>query len=111
MLAEGRGHAGANKQDRHADQWNAPGRPDVCSGRLRWRFEMPIPRNMPVRRAKARARAESSEIDSFGAWISFLVVFATVMAVIVVWQNFNDHAYSLATGAHPHLVTSALAAK
>jgi hypothetical protein len=64
---------------------------------------------MPLRRAKTRAA--SSEIDSFGAWISFLVVFAAVMAVIVVWQNFNDHAYSLATSAHPHLITSALAEK
>jgi hypothetical protein len=72
---------------------------------------MSILRNMPVRRARARARAASSEIDSFGAWISFLVVFASVMAVIVVWQNFNDHAYSLATGAHPHVITSALAQK
>lgn len=72
---------------------------------------MSILRNMPVRRAQARARAASSEIDSFGAWISFLVVFAAVMAVIVVWQNFNDHAYSLATGAHPHVITSALAQK
>lgn len=70
---------------------------------------MPIPRNMPV--GSAKARAASSEIDSFGAWISFLVVFAAVMAVIVVWQNFNDHAYSLATSAHPHLITSTLAAK
>jgi hypothetical protein len=70
---------------------------------------MPILRNMPIRRAKARAA--SSEIDSFGAWISFLVVFASVMAVLVLWQNFNDHAYSLATNAHPHLVTSALAQK
>ncbi len=72
---------------------------------------MSILRNMPVRQARARARAASSEIDSFGAWISFLVVFASVMAVIVVWQNFNDHAYSLATGAHPHMLTSALAQK
>jgi hypothetical protein len=64
---------------------------------------------MTIRRAKARAA--TSEIDSFGAWISFLVVFASVMAVIVVWQNFNDHAYSLATNAHPQLITSALAEK
>ena len=70
---------------------------------------MPIPRNMTIRRAKARAA--TPEIDSFGAWISFLVVFAAVMAMIVVWQNFNDHAYSLATSAHPHLITSALAGK
>jgi hypothetical protein len=70
---------------------------------------MPIPLNSPLRRAKARAA--HSEIDSFGAWISFLVVFAAVMAVIVVWQNFNDHAYSLATNAHPHLITSAFAQK
>ena len=68
-----------------------------------------IPRSMPVRLAKARAA--TSEIDSFGAWVTFLVVFASVMAVIVVWQNFNDHAYSLATGAHPHMITSALAEK
>jgi hypothetical protein len=64
---------------------------------------------MPVRRT--RARAATSEIDNFGAWISFLVVFAAVMAVLVVWQNFNDHAYSLATNTHPHMVGSALAAK
>ena len=68
-----------------------------------------IPRNMPVRLAKARAA--TSEIDSFGAWVTFLVVFASVMAVIVVWQNFNDHAYSHATSAHPHAITSALAEK
>ena len=68
-----------------------------------------IPRNMPVRLAKARAA--TSEIDSFGVWISCLVVFASVTAVIVVWQNFYDHAYSLATSAHPHAITSALAEK
>lgn len=70
---------------------------------------MSILRNMPMRRA--RARAANPEIDSFGAWISFLVVFAAVMAVLVVWQNFNDHAYSLATNAHPHMPGSAFAAK
>jgi hypothetical protein len=70
---------------------------------------MRIPSNRPLRRAKARA--VRSEIDSFGAWVSFLVVFAAVMAVIVVWQNFNDHAYSLATNAHPHVIGTALAEK
>jgi hypothetical protein len=34
-------------------------------------------------------------MDGFGAWISFLVVFASVMAVLVVWHNLNDHAYTL----------------
>ena len=68
-----------------------------------------IPRNMPVRLSKARAA--TSEIDSFGTWISFLVVFASVTAVIVVWQNFNDHAYSHATSAHPHVIASAVVEK
>lgn len=70
---------------------------------------------MPTRlhslRQAARSRTARTEIDSFGAWISFLVVFASVMAVLVVWQNYNDHAYSLARGAQPHLVTTALAEK
>jgi len=57
-----------------------------------------------------RTRAAEREIDNFGAWISFLVVFASVLAVLVVWQNYNDHAYSLAKG-HPHFVTTALAEK
>ncbi len=56
-----------------------------------------------------QSRAADREIDSFGAWISFLVVFASVMAVLVVWQNYNDHAYSIAGGMHPHLTTTALA--
>jgi hypothetical protein len=38
-------------------------------------------------------------------------VFASVMAVLVVWQNYNDHAYSLARGISPHIVTTALAEK
>jgi hypothetical protein len=58
-----------------------------------------------------RTRAAGREIDNFGAWISFLVVFASVLAVLVVWQNYNDHAYSLAKGGHPHIVTTALAEK
>ena len=58
-----------------------------------------------------RTRTAEREIDSFGAWISFLVVFASVMAVLVVWQNYNDHAYSLVRGAGPHIVTTALAEK
>jgi hypothetical protein len=62
-------------------------------------------------RQAVRTRAAEREIDSFGAWISFLVVFASVMAVLVVWQNYNDHAYSLARGASPHIMTSALAEK
>jgi hypothetical protein len=70
---------------------------------------------MPTRlrslRQAARSHTAGREIDNFGAWISFLVVFASVMAVLVVWQNYNDHAYSLARGAHPHIVTTALAEK
>ncbi len=70
---------------------------------------------MPTRlrslRPAARSRTAGREIDNFGAWISFLVVFASVLAVLVVWQNYNDHAYSLARGAHPHVVTTALAEK
>ena len=68
-------------------------------------------RNSERRRPMAtiRTRAATSEIDSFGAWISFLVVFAAVMAVVVVWQNFNDHAYSLARGAQPHMIVSTIA--
>lgn len=49
-------------------------------------------------------RASAPEIDGFGAWISFLVVFASVLAVIVVWHNLNDHAYTLTVGA-PHVET------
>jgi hypothetical protein len=64
------------------------------------------PRRSPSR---ARSRAASSEIDTFGTWISFLVVFAAVTAVIVVWQNFNDHAYSLAGGMQPHGIVSTVA--
>ena len=59
----------------------------------------------------ARTRAAGREVDNFGAWVSFLVVFASVMAVLVEWQNYNDHAYSLARGGHPHIVTTALAEK
>jgi hypothetical protein len=70
---------------------------------------------MPTRLLSPRqavpTRVAGREIDNFGAWISFLVVFASVMAVLVVWQNYNDHAYSLAKGGHPHLVTTALAKK
>jgi len=70
---------------------------------------------MPTRlrslRNIARTRTAEREIDNFGAWISFLVVFASVLAVLVVWQNYNDHAYSLARGVHPHFVTTALAEK
>ncbi len=70
---------------------------------------------MPTRlrslKSTVRARTAGREIDNFGAWISFLVVFASVMAVLVVWQNYNDHAYSLAKGGHPHVVTTALAEK
>lgn len=58
-----------------------------------------------------QSRAADREIDSFGAWISFLVVFASVMAVLVVWQNYNDHAYSLTGGTHSHIMTTALAEK
>jgi hypothetical protein len=58
-----------------------------------------------------RMRTAEREIDNFGAWISFLVVFASVLAVLVVWQNYNDHAYSLAKGGHAHIVTTALAEK
>jgi len=69
---------------------------------------------MPTRlrslRNIARTRTAEREIDNFGAWISFLFVFASVLAVLVVWQNYNDHAYSLAKG-HPHIVTTALAEK
>ena len=68
------------------------------------------PHRSPARTG-SRSRAASSEIDSFGAWISFLVVFASVMAVVVVWRNFNDHAYSLATGMHPHGIVSTVAAR
>ena len=68
------------------------------------------PHRSPARTG-SRSRAATSEIDSFGAWISFLVVFAAVMAVVVVWQNFNDHAYSLANGMHPHGIVSAVAAR
>ena len=59
----------------------------------------------------AHTHAPGREIDNFGAWISFLVVFASVLAVLVVWQNYNDHAYSLAKGGPPHIVTTALAEK
>lgn len=58
---------------------------------------------------RMQARAARSEIDSFGAWISFLVVFAAVMAVILLWQNFNDHAYSLAGNTAPHTIVSTVA--
>jgi hypothetical protein len=58
-----------------------------------------------------RTRTAGREIDNFGAWISFLVVFASVLAVLVVWQNYNNHAYSLAKGGHQHIVTTALAEK
>ena len=70
---------------------------------------MPTRLRSPIR--AVRARTAGREIDNFGAWISFLVVFASVMAVLVVWQNYNDHAYSLAHGGHPHIVTTALAEK
>jgi hypothetical protein len=74
---------------------------------------MTIYSNSEVRRspARARARTANSEIDSFGAWISFLVVFASVMATIVVWQNFNDHAYSVATNVEPHTIISTVASR
>ena len=72
---------------------------------------MSVYRTLEPRRSSSRGRSRSatSEIDSFGAWISFLVVFAAVMAVVVVWQNFNDHAYSLASGMQPHAVVSTVA--
>jgi hypothetical protein len=72
---------------------------------------MSIYRTSEPRRSSSRGRSRSatSEIDSFGAWISFLVVFAAVMAVVVVRQNFNDHAYSLATGVQPHGIISTVA--
>ncbi len=70
-----------------------------------------MPTRLRVLKQTIQSRAAGREIDSFGAWISFLVVFASVMAVLVVWQNYNDHAYSLARGTHPHIVTTALAEK
>ncbi len=70
-----------------------------------------MPTRLRIAKQAARSSTNGREIDSFGAWISFLVVFASVMAVLVVWQNYNDHAYSLAGGAHPHIVTTALAEK
>jgi hypothetical protein len=72
---------------------------------------MSVYRTSELRRfsTRVRSRSATSEIDSFGAWISFLVVFAAVMAVVVVWQNFNDHAYSLASGMQPHAVVSTVA--
>jgi len=72
---------------------------------------MSILRITEHRRTPSRARAAKREIDNFGAWMSFLVVFASVMAVLVVWQNFNDHAYSLATNTQPHLIASTIAQK
>jgi hypothetical protein len=70
---------------------------------------MSILRRSQARRIAVRSEAADPHIDSFGAWVSFLVVFASVMAVIVVWQNFNDHAYSLASGTTPHALTTAIA--
>ena len=70
-----------------------------------------MPTRLRSQNPAVRARTAGREIDNFGAWISFLVVFASVMAVLVVWQNYNDHSYSLARGAHPHIVTTALAEK
>ncbi len=70
-----------------------------------------MPTRLRIAKQAARSPTAGREIDGFGAWISFLVVFASVMAVLVVWQNYNDHAYSLARGAHPHIVTTALAEK
>lgn len=63
-------------------------------------------------RHQSAGRASAPEIDGFGAWISFLVVFAAVLAVIVVWHNLNDHAYTL-TASAPHVETvgSAVAPK
>ena len=49
----------------------------------------------PETALRGRAVRRTPEMDGFGAWISFLVVFASVMAVIVVWHNLNDHAYTL----------------
>jgi hypothetical protein len=70
-----------------------------------------MPTRLRSTKQAAHSRVAGREIDSFGAWISFLVVFVSVMAVLVVWQNYNDHAYSLAKGTHPHIVTTALAEK
>jgi hypothetical protein len=56
---------------------------------------MPTYPRSPEIAPRARASRRTPEIDGFGAWISFLVVFASVMAVIVVWHNLNDHAYTL----------------
>lgn len=56
---------------------------------------------------QAAGRTSVPEIDGFGAWISFLVVFASVLAVIVVWHNLNDHAYTLTAGATPTVAVAA----
>jgi len=67
---------------------------------------MPTHLRGPGSGARRRTTGQTSipEIDGFGAWISFLVVFASVLAVIVVWHNLNDHAYTLASSA-PHIET------
>jgi hypothetical protein len=56
---------------------------------------MPTPLRSPETAPRRRAGRRTPAIDGFGAWISFLVVFASVMAVVVVWHNLNDHAYTL----------------
>lgn len=62
---------------------------------------MPIPLRSPEIARRRRAGRRTPEMDGFGAWISFLVVFVSVMAAIVVWHNLNDHAYTLTASVTP----------
>jgi hypothetical protein len=72
---------------------------------------MPTYPRSPEIAPRARASRRTPEIDGFGAWISFLVVFASVMAVVVVWHNLNDHAYTLtaSVGTPVHIDTNGAA--
>ena len=69
---------------------------------------MPTP--LPAREVQQHSsRRPSPRIDGFGAWISIVVLVASVTAAFVMRQNIDDHIYNVASVRHAATTGSAVA--
>lgn len=60
---------------------------------------MPTP--LPAREAQQRSsRHPGPRIDAFGAWVSVVVLVASMTAAFVMRQNIDEHIYSVASVHH-----------